>query len=423
MIPAIARLLALLVAASAPLFAQQNGAGEATTPQKPDTELYDEVWRLFRDQFYDRGLHGVDWKAAGERHRPRAEKARTPEELHDAINALIGELKASHAGIIEGDVYRDHVEAEARGKLVPELGLKIVHLPELQGWFVSDVTHGSSAMAAGIRRGDRLLAVDGVGVEKEAFLRPLPWDPGLGVPRTYRLPTPRLGQVVKLDLERSREAKKGLGLYTVEVEARGWNMIEATRASRSVTERHGIKIGYIRLYHLLSDDVCELLAEFLMGQLRDADAVVVDLRGMGGLPRAVERIADLFDPNRPGGSPWGRTAVALIDRGTRSAKELVAWEWRDRRIGPIVGTVSAGAVIGAGFMELADGSYLLFPSMDMRSGTGGGLIEGRGVEPDFPVADELPWCAGRDPLIERALEVAWDRARAVKRRGKKQGWH
>lgn len=418
----LARTGIAILLLACPVLAQENGGHEQA---KPDTELYDEVWRLFKDQFYDRGLHGVDWEAAGKRHRDRAEKARTPEELHDAINALIGELKASHAGIIEGDVYRDHVEAEARGQLVPEYGLKIVRLPmsdQLEGWFVADVSHGSAAMAAGVRRGDRLLMVDGTKVE-DANLRPLPWDPGLGVPRTYRLPTPGKDQVAKLDLERSRESKKGMGLYTVPVQASDWNFVEATRASRTVVVRHGVKIGYIRLYHLLSDDVVELLADFLMKELREADAIVVDLRGMGGLPRAVDKIADMFDPNRPGGSVWGRTAVAVIDKGTRSAKEMVAWEWRNRRIGPLVGTTSAGAVIGASFMALADGSYLLFPSMDMRSGSGGALVEGKGVQPDFPVEDKLPWCGGKDPLIERALEVAWDQARAAKRRGKAHGWY
>lgn len=387
-------------------------------PKKPDLELFDEVYRLFRDQFYDRGLHGVDWEAAYKKHRPRAEQARTPEELHDAMSAMIAELKASHACVIEGDVYRDHVEAESHGKPVPEYGMRVVHLPE--GWFVSEVVHGSAALAAGVRRGDRVISVDGVPVES-APLRPAPWDSGLGIPREYYLPTPKVaGQAVRLDLERFPRPK---GLYTVEVKAANWNLLEASLASRRVIERQGVKIGYLRLYHLLSDDMVELLLEFLVKDLRDAQAVVVDLRGMGGLPRAVEKIADLMDPNRLGCPVWGRPAVALIDRGTRSAKEMVAWEWRTRGVGPLVGTRSAGAVIGASFKQLDDGACLLFPSMDMRSSTGGVVLEGRGMEPDFPVDNAVPWAQGRDPVLEKGLEVAEDLARALARRGKKHGWH
>lgn len=403
--------------ATAPARAQESGQPRPA-PAKPDLELFDEVWRLFRDQFYDRGLHGVDWDAVLARHRTRAEAARTPEELHDAMAAMIAELKASHASVIEGDVYRDHVEAESRGKPVPEYGLKIVRLPE--GWFVSDAVHGSAALAAGLRRGDRVLQVDGVPVES-APLRPAPWDSGLGVPREYYLPTPRaVGQRIKLELERFPRPR---GLFAVELVARPWNLLEATLASRQVITRQGVKIGYLRLYHLLSDDMVEILAEFLVKDLADAQAVVVDLRGMGGLPRAVEKIAQLMDPNRPGGSVWGRPAVALIDRGTRSAKEMTAWEWRDRRIGPLVGTRSAGAVIGASFKELDDGACLLFPVMDMRSSTGGAVLEGKGVHPDVAVEDKIPWSMGRDALIEKSLEVAWDLARAAKRRGKPHGWY
>lgn len=398
--------------------APARGQAPAPAPPKPDLELFDEVYRLFRDQFYDRGLNGVDWDAAWQKHRPRAAQARTPEELHDAMSAMIAELKASHAEVIEGDVYRDHVEAESHGKPVPEYGLKIVHLPE--GWFVSEAVHGSAALAAGVRRGDRVLTVDGVPVES-APLRPAPWDSGLGIPREYYLPTPKAtGQAVRLDLERFPRPK---GLYSVEVKAADWNLLEASLASRCVIERQGIKIGYLRLYHLLSDDMVEMLIEFLVKDLSDAQAVVVDLRGMGGLPRAVEKIADVMDKNRLGCPVWGRPAVALIDRGTRSAKEMVAWEWRDRGIGPLVGTRSAGAVIGASFKQLDDGACLLFPSMDMRSSTGGVVLEGRGMQPDFPVEDVIPWSQGRDVVREKGLEVAEDMARALERRGKPHGWY
>ena len=115
--------------------------------------------------------------------------------------------------------------------------------------------------------------------------------------------------------------------------------------------------------------------------------------------------------------------MALIDRNTRSAKEILAFEWRQRRIGPLVGTNSAGAVLGARFQRLGDGSYLLFPFMDMRAMTGGQVLEGDGVAPDVAVVDHLPYQAGADPVVEGGFEAARDEVFRNQRAGRRHGWY
>ncbi len=410
--------LALALAAAAPVLVALGAAGPALAQERrgPDPRAFDEAWRLLRESFYERGFHGVDWQAARDRHRPRAVGAKSQEEVHEAILAMFAELKASHAAVVEEDVYRNHYDNEAKSLLAPTFGVKLTRVDD--GYWVSDCVQGGPAAAAGLLRGDRVLTVNGQPPE-DAGLRPLPWDAGLGGPRSYVLPTSAAGQTARLELQRFPRPK---GLFQASLTSADWSELEGSRVSQRVVEVLGRRVGTTRLYHMLSEEPVDGLAHFL-ARLDDAHAFVLDVRGQGGLPSAVERTLDLFDPNAPGGPLWGRPAVLVVDGETRSAKEVLAYEWRRRRIGPVVGARTRGAVLGARFERLSDGAQVLLPALDMRTLTGGEVIEGVGVPPDVEVQATLPWAEGRDPCFERGLEVAASLALEVARRGRKQGWY
>jgi carboxyl-terminal processing protease len=409
---------AALTLAVACLVHEGAPAQDPPPPRGPDLRVFEDAWRMVRDAFYDRGMHGVDWPAARERHLPRARAARSQEELHEVILEMMAELKVSHAAVIEEDVYRKHYDHEAKGMLAPTFGVKIAKLPD--GYFVADCVAGGPAHAAGLIKGDRLLAVNGRPPE-QANLRPLPWDAGLGGTRSYVLATEKAGDRARLELQRFPREK---GLFQLTLSSAMWSELEGSRVSRQVFERHGMKIGYMRLYHVLSEEPVDLLGEFITRQLGDAHAIVLDIRGQGGLPSAVDRVLDYFDPGARGGPLWGRRpAVLLIDGETRSAKEILALFWKRRGLGTVVGQHTRGAVLGAQFRPLPDGAYLLLPILDMRTMTAGTVLEGKGVPPDVTVETTLPYAQGLDAILEKGLEVAVDEAWAERRRGLKAGWY
>ena len=46
-------------------------------PREEWRQMFIEAWRLERDYFYDRGMHGVDWKAMRDKYRPLVDASPT----------------------------------------------------------------------------------------------------------------------------------------------------------------------------------------------------------------------------------------------------------------------------------------------------------------------------------------------------------
>ena len=101
--------------------------------------------------------------------------------------------------------------------------------------------------------------------------------------------------------------------------------------------------------------------------MRDADALVWDLRdGWGG---AQPQYLDLFNPNasttqvtdRSSGHTriedvkWRKPVVMLVNGGTRSGKEVLAYGFKRYRLGEVIGTRTAGAVLAASVFLMGNG--------------------------------------------------------------------
>ncbi|MCZ6689034.1 MAG: S41 family peptidase [Planctomycetota bacterium] len=399
----------IAVTAVAALLCLLSTAGRAETALPTDEgaeEVLDEAWRVVGRHFYDASFSGLDWTEVGRRYRALARETSGGRPVHDLINRMLGELRASHMVLIESELYRNHVRTEHDDRKAILIGLELVLLEE--SYFVISVLQGGPAERAGIRRGDRIVSVNETPLERSDRLLPAGSDPGLSVPHLFRISAGR-GAPVRLGIRRSNNSST---VEVREVLPERTNQIEAMRKSVRVLEREGIRIGMIHLRHLMSPRVARILEEAMEDEWRDLDGLVVDLRGRGGSAGVAKRILKVLgDLDLP--------VVGVIDEMTRSAKEIVAYRLRKDGIGTLVGERTQGAVLAGNFHRLSDGSVLLIAVEDVSRLTDGVTLEGLGVEPDVWIEDRIAYAGGEDRILERAIEVVVARTRGLPTRSRR----
>ena len=147
----------------------------------------------------------------------------------------------------------------------------------------------------------------------------------------------------------------------------------------------------------------DLIAE---GPLEDADALVWDLRG--GWGGAQPQYLDLFNPRAPtmqvkdrNGETgfvdvkWRKPVAMLINEGTRSGKEVLAYGFKEYRLGELIGHRTEGAVLAATAFLIGDDGLLLLAVEDVL--VDGQRLEGVGVDPDDRGPVRLALRGGRRP--------------------------
>ena len=370
--------------------------------------LIEEVSHLVSKHFYDREAVERVWVQARTAHTAALPADATREEVAAALDAMLDELGASHTEHYSpGELaYYELLDVFARDEFAPRFGSSSPTEKSLtrasawsrvcwRGGYSSlpstmaaqpsaracwSVTRSSPPTASRsipspcstTRRGSR--SGSRPGVLKPARCSRWRWCPGASGPNEF--------------------------------------FLSAMRASVRVIEREGRRWGYVRVWlaarrqyhHLLMEELAE-------GRLKDADGLVLDLRG--GWGGAQPEYTELF----VGGAPimnyvgrdgrenfasfsWRRPVVVLVDEGTRSGKEVVTYGLKRQGV-RVVGMRTAGALLaGRGFL-LEDGSLLVLAVSDVR--VEGERLEGRGVMPDVAVPFRLPYAAGHDPQLEAAL--------------------
>lgn len=260
--------------------------------------------------------------------------------------------------------------------------------------FIAHVYHGSPAERAGLRSGDEIIAVDGKSYE--------PIDSFAG----------KAGRNAAVQVRRTPdEAPITLDVPVIAIEPNDM-FRNAIRSSARVFDRDGRRIGYLRLWSHAARGVEQLLTELMSAEpLKDANGLVLDLRSRwgGAPPDAAEmfigRSRDMIFIDRNGkeiavNARWRKPMVAIIDEGTRSGMEILAYSLKHAGV-PLIGTRTAGAVLaGRGFL-LDDNSLLELAVADVK--VDGRRLEGAGVAPDIEVTHDIRHANGADPQFERAV--------------------
>ena len=98
-----------------------------------------------------------------------------------------------------------------------------------------------------------------------------------------------------------------------------------------------------------------------------------------------------------------RPVVALVDRQSRSGKDILAYEFKQIGV-RLVGEASAGAVIPAMFADVGHDSVLMFPTFKLPNYTD--KLEFHPVEPHVAVERPSLFAGGRDLILEAGVREA-----------------
>lgn len=377
-------------------------AVRAETTEVPKASLFENVVEALTERYYNEDYRENELPGLVKLYRERAAHATGLEEERDVVQAFLSNIPSSHLGLIS-NAAKERMMLDLKGELGPSFGFELI---EYDGkHYAHNVLNGGPADVAGVRHGDRIFTIDGALVDDSPRLGWRTDDAFLPDPPVRGL-SGEVGEVLKMRVERRP------GIYVdIKVTNALYSTWEATMKSAQVIERDGKRLGYLHLWliHLIGPDA--LLQEQIEGPFALCDALIIDLRGRGGSGFMVKRILDLLDgPERI----WDKPIVALINGHSRSAKDVLAYEFRDRNIARLVGERTAGAAVPVSSADVGFGMQLHFPTFTLPGHSD--RLEFHPIEPHVSVAEVGPYSAGADPIFDAGVVEA---ARLAKQTPKK----
>ncbi|HEY0868154.1 MAG TPA: PDZ domain-containing protein [Fimbriimonas sp.] len=387
-----------------------SGMQALVDPKAEFRQMFAEVWRNFRDFFYDANVHGLDIEKVKAKYRPFLDNLSSREDFNYLMLDMNNEVVVGHTFSGGGDV--------PSGRYVPGGLLGADYALENGRYRFKRIYDGENwnpnlrapltAPGAQVKAGEYLLAVNGRQItEKDNVYQAFENTSGKQVSLTVG-PNPngdgsRTVTVVPIGSE--------YGLRN-----RAW--IEDNR--RKVQELSNNRISYIYMPDTGGGGY-DSFNRYFTAQL-DRDAVLIDDRYNGGgaladyvvqiLSRQVLGYAnqrDLEDVPIPAFSNEGPKAM-IINEMAGSGGDAMPWFFRTAKLGPLIGTRTWGGLVAAGQgVPLMGGGWHTAPQEAIYGLKGEWEIENNGIGPDLHVEeDPFLWRQGRDPQLETAVKYLVD---------------
>ena len=375
------------------------------------SQLFDEVWRAFRDGFYVENMHGLDWKAIRKKYEVMLPYAKTRLDVNYIIAEMISELGCGHAYVNPGEM--------PQPKRIP-MGLLGAELSrDKSGYFridkilpggVYSQTLRSPLAEPGmaVKEGDYIVAIDGVATTS--------------VKNIYELLIGKAGVLTELTVNStaSAEGAHKIVVNPIDNEHPLYHYNWVQENIRKVEEASNGRVGYIYIPDMGVEGLNEF-ARYFYPQL-DKEALIIDDRANGGgniSPMVIERLLrKTYRMTMARGRESNGTIpdathhgpkVLLIDKYSASDGDLFPWSFKANKIGTVVGTRTWGGIVGiSGTLPYMDGTDVRVPFFtNYDAATGEWIVENHGVDPDILIDnDPIKQQQGIDEQLNKAIEVA-----------------
>ena len=377
-------------------------------PRDEWKQIFNDVWRLERDFFYDKNMHGVDWKALKKQYGSLIDNTVTRADVNYVVGELIAELSSSHTYRGGGD---DETPVQRKvGYLGIDWELKngayaIKRIVKGAQW---DTEVRSSLDESGlkIKVGNYILAVNGVTLD----VKEDPWAAFEGLAdKTIEL---------TVNDKPTLDGAWNIIVKTMSDETRLRNLewIESNRKRVDVATDG--KIGYIFVPSTGIDGQDELVRQF-SAQFSKEGLIIDERFNNGG--QIPDRFVELLNRNplsffavRDGKNwQWPPAAnfgpkVMLINGWSGSGGDAFPDYFRKAGAGPLIGSRTWGGLIGiSGAPGLIDGGGVTVPTFRQYDPDGKWFKEGHGVDPDIDVPEDYSQLSrGVDNQLEKGISEA-----------------
>ncbi len=370
-------------------------------------EAFQDAWRLHRDYFYDKNMHGVNWAAMRDKYGELVNRVRDRDELNDLIEEMVGELSTLHTFVRGGDIRKgpDQISVAA-------LGARLIRDSKAGGYVVQHVYRNdpdrpdrASPLArpdTDVQDGEVLLAINNQDV--------------LSVADPDELLRNQAGKQVLLRFRKGSDTHEVI-MKPIGINAERslqYNEWEYTRRL-AVEKASAGTIGYVHLRAMGTNDINRWEEEY--DPVFTADGLIIDVRHNNGgnidswiLNKLMRKVWMYWQP-RVGAPTWNPQQafrghlVVLCDAWTASDGEAFAEGFKRLGLGKVIGTRTWGGEIWLSASNyLADRGIATTGENGVFGPEGKWLIEGHGVEPDI-VVDNLPHATfeGKDAQLEAAI--------------------
>lgn len=373
-------------------------------------QIFDEVWRAFRDGFYLENMHGVDWNLIKEKYARLLPYAKTRYDLNYIIGEMIAELACGHAYVNPGQI--KSAPRISMGLLGAELSRGengYYRIDKIIPGAVYSETLRSPLTEPGlnVNEGDYITAIDGIATNSTDNI--------------YSLLIGKAGKLTELTVSPKADGKSARKVIVkpIDNEAPLYHYNWVQNNIKKVEKATNGRVGYIYIPDMGPDGLNEF-ARYFYPQL-DKEALIIDDRANGGgnvSPMLIERL--LREPYR---LTMSRTStkvgtipdatlvgpkVLLVNKYSASDGDLFPWSFKANKMGKIIGTRTWGGIIGiSGSLPYMDGTDVRVPFFtNYDAKTGEWIVENHGVDPDILIDnDPVKEADGIDQQLDKAIEV------------------
>ena len=375
-------------------------------------QIFSDTWRWYRDFFYDKDLHGRDWKKMGETYRSYIPQLSSRDDLNWLLSQMVGELCVSHTYVSGGD--RGPGQRPERMTFTGLLGVDLA--PGNNGYYQFSKIMGPSDLNReltsplkrpdiAVKEGDYLIAINGREIKA-------PENP-------FKFLQVSNGEKVRLTIS-SQPSLTGAKSYSVEplrseYQLRYFRWVEDNMDR--VLKASNNDIGYMHITAMGGRNLGEF--DKFWRAFRYKKGLIIDVRGNGGgwteyfLIDKLERKQVAYNvlqgmmPFRYPNSASRAHYAVLTNEANGSDGEAFIEDFKANKLGTVIGVPSWGGLVGIiNGQKTIDNGTVQQSNNAFFGRAGKWLVENHGADPDIVVEnDPASLMAGQDKQLESAIEV------------------